>query len=422
MKDKVTNNLKLKIIAVLFAIGLWMISININDPYQSKDYSVSVQLLNVNNLTGAGKYVEVINDSDEISVRVRGNRSAMDNFNASNIMATADLNELDEYNRVPIKLTTLKTSGSKIESIRSNDSYLEVKVEDIKKIQKNVEVITRNVPEDGFMLGKVTTEQNALKINGPESAVAMVDKAVVNFDLANATDDVSMILPIELYDKDGNRIQDHRLTMSLTEVQCVATILATKEVPITATVKGNTAKGYAHTSEIICEPATIVIAAKANALRGVKEISLKEVIDLTKATQNVETVVDVRDFIAENIILANAAFDGKVKVTAEVAETFSEEVEIPVERIQIVNVPEGLKVELVEDKESLNLEVGGFVTDKDNFTADDIRVKVDILGYMNKENVIELPAGTYTLDVTLELPEGVWTQDSFQAEVKVAKK
>ena len=67
MKDKVTNNLKLKIIAVLFAIGLWMISININDPYQSKDYSVSVQLLNVNNLTGAGKYVEVINDSDEFS-------------------------------------------------------------------------------------------------------------------------------------------------------------------------------------------------------------------------------------------------------------------------------------------------------------------------------------------------------------------
>ena len=83
MKDKMNNNLKLKIIAVLFATGLWMISININDPYQSKDYSVNVQLLNINNLTSAGKYVEVINNSDEISVRVRGNRSVMDNFNVS---------------------------------------------------------------------------------------------------------------------------------------------------------------------------------------------------------------------------------------------------------------------------------------------------------------------------------------------------
>ena len=153
MKDKNTNNLKLKIIAVLFATGLWMISININDPYQSKDYPVSVQLLNMNNLTSAGKYVEVVNDSDEISVRVRGNRSVMDSFSASNIIATADLNELDQNNRVPIKLSTIKTSGSKIESIRSNDTYLEVKVENIRKIQKNLEVVTKNVPDYAIVGG-----------------------------------------------------------------------------------------------------------------------------------------------------------------------------------------------------------------------------------------------------------------------------
>ena len=104
------------------------------------------------------------------------------------------------------------------------------------------------------------------------------------------------------------------------------------------------------------------------------------------------------------------------------AETFLEEVEIPVERIQIVNIPDGMKVELVEDRESLELEVGGFVSDKEEFSVDDIRVKVDILVYMNKENVIELPAGTYTLDVILELPEVVWTQDSVQAKIKVTKK
>lgn len=422
MKDNANNNLKLKIIAVLFATALWMISININDPYQSKDYSVNVQLLNMNNLTGAGKYVEVINDSDEISVRVRGNRSVMDSFSTSNIVATADLNELDENNRVPIKLSTIKTSGSKIESIRSNDTYLEVKVEDVKKIQKSLEVITKNVPEDGYMLGKVTTEQNALRISGPESAIALVDKAVVNFDLAGATDDVSMILPIELYDKDGNRIQDNRLTMSLKEVQCVATVLATKELPVTATVKGTPAKGYAHTSEIICEPATVMVAAKANVLRGLKEATLKEVVDIAKATQNVETVADVRDYLPENVILADATFDGKVRVIANVEETFTEEIEIEPDRIQVVNVPDSIKAELKESKENLVMEVNGFVSQRDDFSADDIKVKVDILGYMNKTNKIELPAGNYTLDVTIELPEGVWSEDSFQAEVKISKK
>ena len=421
MKDKMTNNLKLKIIAVLFATGLWMISININDPYQSKDYSVSVQLLNMNNLTSAGKYVEVINDSDEISVRVRGNRSVMDNFNVSNIVATADLNELNENNQVPIKVATLKTSANKIESIRSNDTYLEVRIEDIKKIQKSLEVVTRNVPEDGYMLGKVSTEQTALKINGPESAVAMVDKAVVNFDLAGATDDVSMILPIELYDAEGNRIQDNRLSMSVKEVQCVANILATKEIPIIATVKGTPAKGYGYTSEIICEPSTVMVAAKSSVLRSLKEVNLKEVLDLAKAKQNVETVVEVRDYLPDNVILADAAFDGKVKATAVVAETYLEEVQIPVEQVQIVNVPEGIKVDLGENTEYLVMNIEGFVVNKDSFSPDDINVKVDVLAYMNKENMMDIPEGKYNVDITVELPEGVWMEDYLQAEIIVSK-
>ena len=45
MKEKLTNNLSLKIIAVLFAAGLWMISININDPYQSKEFECYRQSL-----------------------------------------------------------------------------------------------------------------------------------------------------------------------------------------------------------------------------------------------------------------------------------------------------------------------------------------------------------------------------------------
>ena len=422
MKENKTNNLKLKIIAVLFATGLWMISININDPYQSKDYSVNVQLLNMNNLTSAGKHVEVINDSDEISVRVKGNRSVMDNFNSSNIIATADLNEIDEFNRVPIKVSTLKTSSSKIESVRSSDTHIEVKVEDIKKIQKSLEVVTKNLPEDGYMIGKITTEQNALRITGPESAITSVDKAVVNFDLAGATDDVSMILPIELYDAEGNRIQDNRLTMSIKEVQCVATILATKEIPITATVKGTPAKGYAYTSEMTCEPATVVVAARTTALRGLREVTLKEVIDLNKANQNVEAVVDIREFLPDNVMLADAAFDGKVKVTANVAATFTEEVEIVPEDIQVVNVPDGIQVEVKETKENILMEVKGFASEKEDFSVEDIKVKVDILGYMNKENIIDIPDGTYALDVTVVLPEGMWLEESHQVDVKISKK
>ena len=215
MKEKLTKNLNLKIIAVLFSVGIWIISININDPYQSKTYSVTVQLQNMAAMTGAGKYVEIMNNTDEISVSVRANRSVLDSFSAANILATADLTEIDENNQVPIKLNTTRISGSKIESIRSDSTYVSLKVEDIRRIQKNIEVAVKNEPAEGYILGKASMEQNALKISGPESEVNKVAKATVTFDLEGATDDLSMLLPIELYDEAGERIIDSRLTVSI---------------------------------------------------------------------------------------------------------------------------------------------------------------------------------------------------------------
>lgn len=421
MKEKQNNNLKLKIIAILFATGLWMISININDPYQSKDYSVVVQLQNMNAMASTGKYVEVLNDSDEITVRVRGNRSVMESFSASNIVATADLNKIDENNRVPITLSTVKTSGSKIESMRSGQTHVEVKTENIRRIQKRLEVVTKNPPGEGFILGKVSTEQNALRISGPESAIALVDKAVVNFDLANATEDVSMILPVELYDAQGDRINDSRLTTSINEVQCVASILATKEIPINFTTKGKAAKGYDFTGEITGEPSSVLVAAKASALRGFNRLDIADAIDIQGAKETVVTTIDAREYLPENVIFANPDFDGKIKVTATIEETFTEELELTEEQVQIVNVPEGIKgeVEKVGDKSVI---VNGFVSSEAEFDVNNIKVKVDILSYMNENNLIDLKPGIYQMGVKFELPEGTWIEDEIQVQVEILEK
>ncbi|MGN0304522.1 MAG: YbbR-like domain-containing protein, partial [Lachnospiraceae bacterium] len=171
MKEKLTKNLNLKIIAVLFSVGLWIISININDPYQSKTYSVTVQLQNMAAMTGAGKYVEIVDNTNEISVSVRANRSVLDSFSSANILATADLTEINENNQVPIKLNTTRISGTKIESIRSDSTYVSLKVEDIRRIQKSIDITVKNEPAEGYILGKASMEQNALKISGPESIV-----------------------------------------------------------------------------------------------------------------------------------------------------------------------------------------------------------------------------------------------------------
>lgn len=398
-----------------------MISININDPYQSKDYSVVVQLLNMNVMTSAGKYVEVIDDSDEITVKVKGNRSAMDSFSNANIIATADLNELNENHQVPIKLTAVKTSGSKIESIESDSEYVNVKVENIKRVQKKLEVIIKNTPAEGYILGKTTTEQNALSISGPESAVAAVDKAVVNFDLANASEDVSMILPVELYDAEGNKINDSRLTTSIQEVQCVATILATKEIPLVFTVKGNAAKGYGYTGVIESNPDTIVVAAKSANLKGLKKLDIKDAVDIENAKENVTVPVDIREYLPENIILADRNHTGKVEVTAFIEEIFSEKVTLTKEQIQMVNMPEDIIAEMEDAEDEILIEVQGFVSALPEFDEKDIKAKIDVLAYMNTNNLMELDVGEYEMEVRFELPENIWIEEKIQVKIIVSE-
>ena len=422
MKGKLTNNLSLKIFAVLLAAGLWMISININDPYQSKDYSVEVQLQNMNVMTNAGKYVEVAGDTDKISVRVRGNRSVMDNFSSSNIVAVADLSKIEENNQVPIEVSATKGNESKIESIRADRTHITVNIEEIRRIQKNIEVVTKNEPETGYVLGKTTTEQNALRISGPESIVNKVDRAVVSFDLARATEDLSMMLPIELYDKEGNRIIDSRLTASINEVQCVATILSTKEVPLALGTEGVTAKGYGFTGEIESEISTVVIAAKNSILRGITEIKIADAVKIQSAKQSVEAEIDLREYLPEGVILADASFDGKIKATAVIEKKLTQKVEIEAEQVEVVNLPEGIVGEIVDTEESILVELTGFESVLSEYDVKDIHVKADVLSYLNDHNMMEIEPGEYEMELKFDLPEGIWLEEDVEVFINIMEK
>lgn len=420
MKEKLTKNLNLKIIAVLFSVGIWIISININDPYQSKTYSVTVQLQNMAAMTGAGKYVEIMNNTDEISVSVRANRSVLDSFSAANILATADLTEIDENNQVPIKLNTTRISGSKIESIRSDSTYVSLKVEDIRRIQKNIEVTVKNEPAEGYILGKASMEQNALKISGPESEVNKVAKATVTFDLEGATDDLSMLLPIELYDEAGERIIDSRLTVSIEEVQCTATILATKEVPLKFKVSGEAEKGYSWTGEVKGEPAVISIAAKSNILKNINYIDIPDAIDVSNAKADVKSLIDLKSYLPEGVSFVNPSFSGRVLVTAYVEPEINRRVNLESRRIQVINVPEGMEGKALLEDEVFELNFVGRQSLMAQLNEEEVLGYLDIQEYMSSHNLNELKPGTYVIPLGFDLPDGIVLEENLEIEVEIS--
>ena len=139
MKNKLTNNLSLKILAVVVAILVWMIVVNVSDPIIESTYSgVQVEILNGDLINQNNQTYEVLNDSNTISVTVMAKRSINDLLGKENIRATADMTELDEENgTVRIRLET-NTYNDKLESIKSKTDVLEVNIENLMKKQLRI--------------------------------------------------------------------------------------------------------------------------------------------------------------------------------------------------------------------------------------------------------------------------------------------
>ena len=78
------KNLGIKIVSVLLAMIIWMIIINIDDPYKTRTFSVNVETINESALQSVNKVYEVI-DGNTANVKVRGKKSVVDKLEASDI-------------------------------------------------------------------------------------------------------------------------------------------------------------------------------------------------------------------------------------------------------------------------------------------------------------------------------------------------
>lgn len=411
MKKKLTHNLGLKLAALFVACCLWLISMNINDPVSQRVYTVAVQLLNMNTLTSAGKYVEVLDDTDTIRVTVRASRSVFSDFSEKNIVATADVSEMTEGNLLPIAITTTK-SDSKIESITADKEYVEVDIENVMKLQKRISVKVANEPAEGYLLGNISTDQNAVIISGPESIVSKIASTAVEINVDGATSDVNITLPVHLYDADGHEVDAAKLTKSVNEVFTTASILQTKEVPLEYTATGTPQEGYLFTNQFMTEPSMITIAGKASVLKNINSIVVEDAVNLDGATGNVTSEVELKQYLPDNTILADSGFDGTASVTAVVEEESIRSFDIPVENFEIINVPEGYVAELRGIEEFVHVKFGGLAMQLNGLDVASLAGTVDVSKHLELlEETEEIIGGNYYVRASFDLPEYIYLKD-----------
>ena len=315
----ITNNFSLKILAVILAVVLWVVVINIDDPTTSKTYTTNVVAENTDYITSQNKYYEPLDSSNVVSFRVSAARSVHDELSNADFSATADMEniEYDEGSgiyRVPVTITA-KRYSNKV-SVVSKQLYLEVALEDRGTCQKAITAATKGTVMDGCALGTVQiVGSNLLKVSGPASIVSQIDTAVATINVEGMSTDVTdSVVPV-LYDADGNVIDTTKLTLSLSTVNISAQILNTKDVPLEFEAKGEPADGYVLTG-VESSLDNVRIKGEAATLNTVSKITIpQEVLDISGITEDLTTTVDISSYLpSQTALVLNS--DAKVEVTS----------------------------------------------------------------------------------------------------------
>ncbi len=324
MAKRLTENIGLKILAVLIAAVLWLVATNINDPVSKQTYNVPVTIENLNILTNNNKYVEVLDNTDTVRVTVRAARSVLAEISDKNITAVANVEKMTEGNYIPIELSCSKASIEG-DNLKGDKDYVRVNIENIKRRQLPISVVVTGEPAEGYMLGGSTTAQNAVMLSGPESVVSTVSTVSVEIDANGATSDVNISLPIHLYDTDGEEITDTRIDKSISDVSTTAVIWQIKGLPIEYSYTGEPAEGYYVDGNLKSTISYISVAGKASVLKNYQKIELNDVVDISNASRSIEEVIDLKKALPDGLVFAEADAESKAVITINIAKIVEEE-------------------------------------------------------------------------------------------------
>ncbi len=394
---RITNNFGLKILAAVFAIVIWLVVVNIEDPEKTKGFVIPVTIENSDYLTDMGKTYDILNNSDKISFTVTGKRSIIEELSESDFTAVANMENInDEMTLVPVSVTASRYAGQ-IE-INKRDATLKISVENLQTERYTVQVETEGTPAAYCYIESAVADPKKITITGPESILSQIATVQAKADVSGAEENIATNSKIVLLDKDGNEISQDRLTLNRTSVAVDVTVTMGKSVPLKFVTNGTPADGYRF-KEAECSTSSVKLVGSSDALAGISELEITgSQMNIAGAYSNVTASVDLSKFLPDGVTLASDQTK-QISVTLVIEGKTAKAFAVPVKNITVKNLPSNYQLDFNADTVTVNLL--GFEEDFADISPDDITGTIDAssLGAGTQSVAVSVD-GSYTVSET----------------------
>lgn len=222
--NKFKNNTKIKIIALLSSMFLWMYVMAVVDPEESKWIeNIPVRITNLSDLLEEELmiYPEVEMKAD---MYITGNLSKVHNITTDDVKVFGEIkNPIEGNNEIYITASTSKDIDYEF-----RDSIKVISLEKILRENKNVNI--EIIGDTKSSVDTAEVESDKIIVSGPRTLVTQVDKIKGVLDIKGRSQDFTAQVELKPVDKNGDVVENVSIEKSVIDVKI--TMLKEKSVPI----------------------------------------------------------------------------------------------------------------------------------------------------------------------------------------------
>jgi len=399
--SKEKNDLTLKIFALIIAIALWSYVMSEVNPDRTETIrNISVTFNNLEALERQGLVLMEPNEAT-VTVRVKGRKFDMANFDSKKIRAFVDLSGYGEGQiKVPVHVVIEDSTNINVERIEPSEILF--RFDRLISKQKAVTVKTKGDLDSNFALGEIKTKPESVLISGPRSWVNDVAEVIVEVDLSGRKDSsTGVTLPVQLVDDQGQKVSG--VSFEPTVVDVDIPIYRVVTIPIELQTENQLPENYEITN-ITISPSRIALKGDNNIVY-MTSIQTKPV-DINALLEN--PTMEVELDLPENISLINP--NERITVSVTIEEIMRQSFDLRLRDITVRNLNEDLKISDEDLAKTITVNIKASKELMEDFTLEDLDLYID-LNYLTE--------GEHKVYLGFNLPTGIVVEEVHPEPIEI---
>ena len=368
-KIKNKSNIIAKVVSVIIAIFLWYYVMGLVNPEETRTYrNITVAFKSLDYLNNT-KLVNLGPSEAKVSVQVKGKKSELDNINENNIKAAIDFRGYSAGQaRVPVKAEIIGQYNT-LQVTSVGPSEIIFNLDSVESYKKPIEVRQKGEVKENYALSDISMDVENVKLTGPESYIAKVDKVIAEIDLTNK--DKPFTISSKLYAVDIKDNQIDQVSLYPQVVNINAQIDKTKSVPIETDFVSHLPSNYKIVN-IKTSPQSLVIKGQDD-IDSINSIKTEK-IEVSDAVEPKDGELIVKPILPKGVELLDE--NVKISVTYEVEEEAEREIKVPLANLELVNLSDDFELKDTNDK-FITLRLKGYKSVLDKIDEDTFKLRAD---------------------------------------------